>query len=155
MGTASLGACSTEAGECNFRFARDSLRSNDGFKTGHGVRERKRGLSHPVGSTPRVGNPVRSELVHHHMAFSATDQRQAACWSNKSQQSSAAILLQRYDRSNARATYCKERHVSCGKDGTGLGHGDVFSSLSYQKAAERSLWLQVRSQPARPPISQH
>ena len=70
-------ACSTKPGECNLRYAHDSLRSNHVPKLGM-VFEKELGVVDSWSSTLRIGNPVRSDLVFfQYMAFTTGEQRQA------------------------------------------------------------------------------
>ena len=76
VGTKDLTACSTEPGECNLRYAHDSLRSNHVSKLGM-VFEKELGVVDSWSSTLRIGNPVRSDLVTQYMAFTTGEQKQA------------------------------------------------------------------------------
>ena len=76
VGAKDLTACSTKPGECDLRYAHDSLRSNDVSKLGM-VFEKELGVVDSWSSTLRIGNPVRSDLVIQYMAFTAREQKQA------------------------------------------------------------------------------
>ena len=68
VGTASLAGCSTTPGSCNRRYAYDSLRTNYISKLSM-FYERDLGITSAWNDTPRVGNPVQSDLVVHYLAF--------------------------------------------------------------------------------------
>ena len=74
VGTKDLTACSTKPGECNLRYAHDSLRSNHVSKLGM-VFEKELGVVDSWSSTLRIGNPVRSDLVTQYMAFTTGEQK--------------------------------------------------------------------------------
>ena len=76
VSTKDLTACSTKPGECNLRYAHDSLRSNHVSKLGM-VFEKELGVVDSWSSTLRIGNPVRSDLVTQYMAFTTGEQKQA------------------------------------------------------------------------------
>ena len=76
VGTKDLTACSTKPGECNLRYAHDSLRLNHVSKLGM-VFEKELGVVDSWSSTLRIGNPVRSDLVTQYMAFTTREQKQA------------------------------------------------------------------------------
>ena len=63
-------------GECNLRYAHDSLRSNHVSKLGI-VFEKELGVVDSWSSTLRIGNPVRSDLVTQYMAFTTGEHKQA------------------------------------------------------------------------------
>ena len=75
VGTKDLTVCSTKPGECNQRYARDSLRSDHVSKLGM-VFEKKLGEVDSWSSTLRTGNPVRSDPVTQYMAFTTGGQKQ-------------------------------------------------------------------------------
>lgn len=76
VGTKDLTACSTKKGECNLRYAFDSLRTNHVSKLSM-VFEKEMGVVTPWSQDMRVGNPVKSELVAQYMAFTTGEQKQA------------------------------------------------------------------------------
>ena len=76
VGTKDLTACSTKPGECNLRYAQDSLRSNHVSKPGM-IFEKDLGVVDSWSSTLRIGSPVRSDLVTQYMAFKTGEQKQA------------------------------------------------------------------------------
>ena len=76
VGTKDLSACSTRAGECNLRYAHDSLRTNHVSKLSM-VFEKELGITSPWSSSLRIGNPVRSDLVSRYMAFTTAEQKKA------------------------------------------------------------------------------
>lgn len=76
VGMKDLAVCSTDAEECNFRYAYDSLRSKHISKLAT-VFEKELGIVTAWRSTLRIGNPVRSELVSQYLAFTTREQKQA------------------------------------------------------------------------------
>ena len=76
VGTTDFLNCSTAPGKCNRRYAHDSLRTNFVFKLAM-VYERDLGLCSDWSETMRIGNPVRSNLVHKYMEFSREQQKKA------------------------------------------------------------------------------
>ena len=76
VGTKDLTAYSIKPGECNLRYAHDSLRSNHVPKL-RMVFEKELGVVDSWSSTLRIGNPVRSDLVTQYMAFTTGEQKQA------------------------------------------------------------------------------
>lgn len=76
VGTKSLSGCSTEKGECNLRFAFDSLRTNHISKLAM-VYEKELGVVAPWSTALRIGNPVHSDLVSQYLAFTTQEQKQA------------------------------------------------------------------------------
>ena len=76
VATKDLTACSIKPGECNLRYAHDSLRSSHVSKLGM-VYEKELGVVDSWSSTLRIGNPVRSDLVTQYMTFTTGEQKQA------------------------------------------------------------------------------
>lgn len=76
VGTNDLSACSTEKGECNRRYAYESMRTNHVSKLAV-VFEKELGVMSDWNPSLKMGNPVRSDLVGQYMAFKTEQQKRA------------------------------------------------------------------------------
>lgn len=76
VGTSDLVGCSTEQGECNRRYAHESMRTNHVSKLAV-VFEKELGVMSDWNNALKTGNPVRSDLVSQYMAFKIEQQKRA------------------------------------------------------------------------------
>ena len=76
VGTADLSGCSTQPGECEKRYAHDSLRTNYVSKLAVAY-ERDLGITTDWSDALRIGNPIRSDLVTQYMTFTREEQKKA------------------------------------------------------------------------------
>lgn len=68
IGTPDLGRCSTTEGECNRRYAHESMQTNHVSKLAT-VFEKELGVTVDWNQVLKTGNPVRSDVVTQYMAF--------------------------------------------------------------------------------------
>lgn len=76
VGKSDFKTCSTKPGECTFRYAHDSLRSNYVSKLTV-VYEKELGTTTVWNEALGNGNPFKSELVSQYMAFTREEQKKA------------------------------------------------------------------------------